>query len=164
MRILSILCGLWFAVMAGFFFAFSVAVMPGLQAVPGSAGMAAMQSLNQFDANPLFGLGFWGGAILAFVSAALALTSRCEGWLALFTGCLLYLIGGVLLTLVGIAPLSDELALLSPQSSYGAGVWLNYLRDWSLLNQLRTVLCLAAAGSALTPLLRMPMSYWRVAG
>ena len=132
--------------------------------VPGSTGMAIMQSLNQFGANPLFGLGFWGGAILALVSAALALTSRCEGWVAPFTGCMLYLIGGVLLSLVVITPLSDELAVLSPQSAHGAGVWLDYLRDWSLFNQMRTVLCMAAAGCALTPLVRMPMSYWRVAG
>lgn len=44
------------------------------------------------------------------------------------------------------------------------GAWPDYLRNWSLLNQMRTVLCLVAAGCALTPLMRMPMSYWRVAG
>lgn len=164
MRILSILCGLWFAVMAGFFLAFSVAVIPGLQAVPSSAGMTAMQSLNQSGADSIFGIGFWGAIALAVTSAALALKSRCEGWQPLFTGCMLYLIGGVLITLIGNIPLSNELAVLSPQSAHGMGAWLDYLRDWSLLNQIRTVLCLAAAGCALTPLVRMPISYWRVAG
>lgn len=164
MRVFSILCGLCFAVMAGFFLAFSVAVLPGLQAVPGSAGMTTMQSLNQFDANPVFAIGFWGTTVLALVSAALALHSRCEGWQPLFTGCMLYLLGGVLVTLIGNTPLSAELALLSPQSARSMGAWLDYLQNWSLLNQMRTVLCLAAAGCALTPLMRMPISYWRVAG
>lgn len=164
MRVLSILCGLFFAVMAGFFLAFSVAVVPSLQAIPGSTGMRTMQSLNQFDANPVFAIGFWGAMILALASAGLALHSRCEGWLQLFTGCVFYLLGGVLITLIGNAPLNDELARMSPQSARGMGVWLDYLRNWSLLNQMRTVLCLAAAGCALTPLMRMPISYWRVTG
>lgn len=164
MRILSILCGLNFAVLAGFFFAFSVAVMPGLQAAPGAAGMVAMQSLNRFEAHPIFAACFWGAIVLAVISAVLALISRCEGWRPLLAGCMLFLLGGMLITLIGNTPLSNELAALSPLSAHGMGAWPDYLRNWSLLNQMRTVLCLVAAGCALTPLMRMPMSYWRVAG
>lgn len=164
MRILSILCGLWFAVMAGFYFAFSIAVMPALQQSPDTAGMTTMQSLNHSSDHPLFVLGFWGAMALAMIGSVLALRSRCEGWVALTAGCVLYLIASVGVTLLGNLPMNNELALLGPESANGLGVWLKYLQDWTLLNQLRTVLCMAAAAFALIPLLHMPMNYWRVAG
>ena len=51
-------CGL----MAGFFFAFSTAVMGGLARRPAAEAMAAMQSINLVVLNPVFRTAFFGTA------------------------------------------------------------------------------------------------------
>ena len=56
-------CGL----MAGLFFAFSVAVMRALGRLPAAHGMAAMQSINVAILNPLFLSVFLGTALLCLV-------------------------------------------------------------------------------------------------
>ncbi|WP_175496394.1 anthrone oxygenase family protein [Paracoccus halophilus] len=148
--------------MAGFFFAFSVAVMPGMQTFSDAEGMTTIRTLSRLADSPVYGLGLWGGLVLAVLAAVLALMSRCEGWQPLFTGCMLYLLGVVVISLVGNMPGNGE--LVTTLASPGRGTWLNDLGNWSLLNQLRTGISLLAAAFVLIPLLRMPMNYWRVAG
>ena len=63
------LCALWTGVMAGFFYAFSVLVMPGLERKESSppAAMAAMQGINNAVQNPLFALFFMGAPLLCLM-------------------------------------------------------------------------------------------------
>src|SRR5215475_3517014 len=61
-------CGL----MAGLFFAFSVAVMQALARLPAAGGIAAMQSINSAILNPLFLAVFLGtaaGCALVIITA-----------------------------------------------------------------------------------------------
>lgn len=119
MRVLSILCGLSFAVTAGYLLAFSLIL---------SLAELPPQTLA------LTGRGFapltWPMRALALLGGATALRARCEGWVPLVIGCGLFLL-------------------------------------WQLLPtglNLGALLCIAAAGFALLPLIHTPSSYWRVAG
>lgn len=112
MRVLSILCGLSFSVMAGYLLALSLG---GLPPQPG------LSPLN------------WAMLALALLGAVLALWSRCEGWAPMLAGC-------------GIFLACQLVAARFAGPNLGA------------------LMCLAAAGFALLPLMHTPSSYWRVAG
>lgn len=118
MRVLSILCGLSFSVMAGYLLACSlIASISGLP----------VQSLAP-GAAPLV----WAALALALFGAVVALHSRCEGWAPMLGGCSIFLLCQLLARFAGL--------------------------------NVSALLCLAAAGLALLPLMRTPSSYWRVAG
>ncbi|MFC3571325.1 hypothetical protein [Paracoccus sp. TOH] len=124
MRVLSILCGLSFAVMAGFFLACSTVV---------ASAQPALRAIDLVMLGRIFGPLSWAALALALLGAGLALRSRCEGWAPLVAGCAIFV------------PCQFGL----PHVAGLAGTAL---------------LCLTAAGLALSPLTRMPISYWRVAG
>ena len=69
----AMLLGLWFAaalgcaLMAGLFFAFSVAVMGALARIDPPEGIRAMQSINRVILNPLFLIIFLGTAALCLL-------------------------------------------------------------------------------------------------
>jgi uncharacterized membrane protein len=71
----ALACGL----MAGLFFAFSVAVMKALARLPSAEGIGAMQSINVAIINPLFLAVFFGTAaacVLVMIASLLRLRSR----------------------------------------------------------------------------------------
>ena len=55
------------ALMAGFFWSFSVVVMDGLRLLPPLEAMHAMQAINAAVRNALFALGFFGTPILCLL-------------------------------------------------------------------------------------------------
>lgn len=115
MRVLSILCGLSFAVMAGYLLALSLGGLPLNRLQPGISPLS------------------WAMLALAALGAVLALRSRCEGWAPMLAGCGLFM--------------ACQL----------------FAARFAGLN-LSALMCLAAAGFALLPLMHTPSSYWRVAG
>ena len=58
-----------FALMTGFFYAFSVAVMPGLDAIDARHSIPAMQSINLLVRNPVFFITFFVTPVAALVVA-----------------------------------------------------------------------------------------------
>jgi uncharacterized membrane protein len=137
-------CGL----MAGLFFAFSVAVMAALARLPPSQGIAAMQSINAVILNPLFRAVFFGTAALC----ALAMLSPLWTWgqpgaLWRLLGGALYLTGGLLVTIARNVPLNQALAAFAPDGPGSADHWRDYVARWTAWNHVRTVACLAAAAS-----------------
>lgn len=151
MRLLSLLCALWFALMSGFFFAFSSTVMPGLALMPDEPGMRAMQAINIAVANPLFAAGFWVALLLAVVSGGAALALRRPGWMFLLGGCLIYVAGAFLTTAGGNVPLNRALEVLSSDSPEGAAAWASYQPDWTFLNHIRMAAAFLAAAVVLVP-------------
>lgn len=136
---------LWAGVMGGFFYAFSVLVMPGLETTSPLVALPAMQSINDAVDNQLFGLGFFGAAFLAAVALVSGILRRdgITSYLAVAGG-LVYLVGAFLVTVVFNVPLNDDLdgySLLDPSR---IGLTEGYLRDWSRWNDVRTVSALAA--------------------
>jgi uncharacterized membrane protein len=91
---------------------------------------------------------FFGTAAVSVVLAIAALT----GWFApgamwLLVGCLLYLVGNIVVTMIFNVPLNNALAAADPVSAAGASVWARYLSVWTAWNHVRTVACLAATAS-----------------
>jgi uncharacterized membrane protein len=134
------------ALIAGLFFAFSVAVMQALARLPSAGGILAMQSINSTMLNPLFLSVFLGTAA---GSALVMITSRAR-WhspssIYLFLGGTLYLVGSLVVTVVCNVPKNDALASVAPADPDSAGLWTNYLGSWTPWNHVRTVASLAAA-------------------
>ena len=135
-------CGL----MAGFFFAFSVAVMKALARLPAREGMAAMNSINVVVINPLFLTVLLGTAVacvLVIISALVRWHNPGAIWL--LVGGALYLVGSFLVTAVFNVPKNNALAAVDPASTDGARVWASYVTSWTAWNHVRTVAALVAA-------------------
>lgn len=145
-RTLRLLSTLWVGVMAGFFFAFSVVVMPGLDVADPAAAMEAMQGINDVVVNPAFALFFFGAPLLCLGSIARALRRRDRlAWLDLVAGAV-YLVGVFGVTVAVSVPLNDELARLDPTVPEQARAMTTYIADWTVWNHVRTVTGLLAFG------------------
>jgi uncharacterized membrane protein len=136
-------CGL----MAGVFFAFSTAVMPGLRRLPPVDGATAMQQLDRAILNPLFGVVFGGTALVCVVLAAGAPFSGRPGAVWIVVGALLYLVGSIGLTMVVNVPMNNRLAAADPASAEGRRIWADYLPRWTAWNHVRGLACTAATAA-----------------
>ena len=134
------------AVMAGFFFAFSVVTMRALERLPPSCGIAAMQSIDIVVLNGWFFAAFFGtaGACVILVIHSLMLWPL-HAALTLLVGSVLYLVGVIGVTMVFNVPLNNELAAVDPESAEGERVWRRYLSVWTAWNHVRTAAPLLAA-------------------
>jgi uncharacterized membrane protein len=137
-------CGL----IAGVFFAFSTFVMPALARLQPDRGIAAMQSINITAINPLFMLALFGTAIAClFIFISALLNWHRSGTIYLSIGSLLYLVGAILVTILGNVPLNNALANVDPNSTKGKILWAKYLTDWTFWNHIRTLTALAASAT-----------------
>ena len=132
-------------VMAGLYFAFSVALMAALSRIGPPSGMAAMQSINVVILNPLFFAAFFGTAAASLALAVAALMNwSAPGAALLLAGGIAYL-ASIVITIVWNVPLNNELAGADPAGAEGLRVWSRYLETWTWWNHVRTIACLAAA-------------------
>jgi uncharacterized membrane protein len=133
-------CGL----AAGFFFAFSVCVMPALRRLAAPEGIAAMQTINVVVINPVFMAALFGTAVacLAAIGIALADWDGSYGPYAVAGGAV-YVLGVIAVTMGANVPRNDALARLEPDA---AGYWARYLVEWTAWNHVRTVAPLIALG------------------
>lgn len=145
-RTLRVLGTLWVGTMAGFFFAFSFVVMPGLDATEPLAAMAAMQAINEAIANAAFALGFFGAAALALALVASGLTRRRRPALVGLLAAVIYLTGVFGVTVTVNVPLNDELATLDATLPANAPAMVEYIREWNARNHVRTAAGLVAFG------------------
>ncbi|WP_349360649.1 anthrone oxygenase family protein [Stappia sp.] len=155
MKMISVASALWFALMAGFFFAFSSTVMPGLSLAPAELGMIAMQEINVAVHNLLFTAGFWVAFALAIAGAVLSVVRRQRGWPLMLLGCLVYLGGVFAVTATGNVPLNRELAPMSASISDNLAYWSQFQTDWTLLNHVRMIAAFLAATIVLSSFLRL---------
>lgn len=140
------------ALSAGFFWAWSFTVMPGLAAAPPEAAIAAMRAMNAGIGGPGFAFVFFGPALFAALGWVLALGAGlpAAAW-ASFVGAALYGLGVIAVTFVVNLRLNAELAAASVAPGAAAGVWRGYARPWITWNHGRTTaatlafLALAAA-------------------
>ncbi|NGY61038.1 DUF1772 domain-containing protein [Lentzea sp. NEAU-D13] len=114
--------------MAGVFFAFSTAVMPGLADLPAEYARGAMRRINVRIQNPLFLLVFSGNVVLCGIEV---FTGRIVGGL-------LYIVGCFVLTMFVNVPMNNRLE--RTDDAY----WPEYLRKWTLWNHVRAVACLGS--------------------
>lgn len=145
-HVVTFVSALGTGLIAGAFFVFSVAVMRGLERVPG--GMAAMQSINVVIMNPMFLGVFMGTAVLCVGLAIMSVVRwQSPGTAWLLAGCLLYLIGSFGVTATFNVPMNDTLMTGDPATAEGQKIWTDYLTNWTFWNHVRTIASLAASAS-----------------
>jgi uncharacterized membrane protein len=125
------------ALIAGFFYAYSVSVMPGLGATEPLAATLAMRGINAVIRTPLFALRFFGALALP-VAAGLLARSRAVAVLAVAGG-LVYGVGGVAVTFTVNVPLNEALAAASPTVASAPDLWRQYSAPWTIWNHVRTL-------------------------
>ncbi len=146
--VLTFVCALGSGLVAGVFFGFSSFVMRALGKLPAPQGIAAMQSINIVVINPVFLGVFAGTAVLcALLGGASLWLWRAPGAIYVVAGCVLYVVGTFMVTMVCNVPLNDQLAAVDPSSAEGARVWAVYLPRWTMWNTVRTIAGLAAAAA-----------------
>ncbi|MGH3775714.1 MAG: DUF1772 domain-containing protein [Pseudonocardiaceae bacterium] len=133
-------------VMAGLFWAFTIAVMPGLHQTDARTFVDAMQQINVAILNPWFYISFFGAPVFTILAAALHLRGYGRAvlpWIA--AAFVLY--GAALVITIGVhVPLNDALvAAGSPdQLTDLAGVRERFEAAWVRWNVVRAVASTAA--------------------
>lgn len=147
LHVLTLLAALGSGLVAGLFFAFSICVMRALGRLPPAQGIAAMQSINVVIINPWFLSVFFGTALgcLLVLIAAIPSWRVVDGDAYRAAGCLLYLLGSIVVTVVFNVPLNNGLARAAPESAEARSRWAAYLRTWTRWNHVRTAASLGAA-------------------
>jgi uncharacterized membrane protein len=155
----------WFGVLFagaifGFFYAWVCSTMWGLDDADPRVAIAAMQAMNGSVRNAVFFPAFFLTPVVLGLAAALAWRERhrASGRL-LLAAALVYLVGGLILTMTVNVPMNDTLAAVAVPSDLEAArtIWRDYSGRWQLFNQLRTVasgVSLGLAGAALMRLHR----------
>jgi uncharacterized membrane protein len=130
------------ALMAGFFFAYSVSVMRGLDATDPLAATLAMRNINALIRTPLFFFAFFGALGLPLLAALVA--PRRSVMLLALGGALAYGLGAFLVTVTVNVPMNDVLAAATPTADNATLLWRGYSPRWTLWNHVRTVTSVVA--------------------
>jgi uncharacterized membrane protein len=130
------------ALIAGFFYAYSVSVMPGLSATDPLVATHAMRGINAVIRTPLFAFSFFGALAFPLVTA-LVVQRRAARVLALSSG-LVYGLGGVGVTFAVNIPLNEALAAAAPTAANAADLWNQYTATWTMWNHVRTLASIIA--------------------
>jgi uncharacterized membrane protein len=151
-ELLTLVCALGCALVAGVLFIFSVCITRALGSLPPPQGIRAMQAINVTILTPWFLGAFAGTAVLCIALVVLTI-ARGDGAFAAgtLTGSALYLIGVVMVTRVFHIPRNDALAAVAPDTDEAARFWVDYLATWTFWNHVRTLAALAAAVAFLAP-------------
>jgi uncharacterized membrane protein len=143
------------ALMAGLYFAFTTAVMPGLARTDDRSYLAAMQQINASILNPRFLAAFLGALVVPVVAVLMHLGDDGRERLPwIIAGALLY---GVTLVITGTfnVPLNNRLAAAATVTDQSAAtVRAMFHGRWTRFNMARMLLCLAAVSSLAVALSR----------
>lgn len=142
-----VLAGTLTALIAGLFYAFSVAVNGALHRLRDSEYVAAMQSINVVIVRPVFLLTFFGPVLLLPLSAYLQSASSPSRVVLLAVASVLYIAGTIGVTMAGNVPLNNRLARLDMgRSSDGeiAEFRTHFEGPWNRLHSVRTSASIAA--------------------
>ncbi|MFB9149719.1 anthrone oxygenase family protein [Roseovarius ramblicola] len=136
------------ALVAGVFLAFSDFVMRALGLARGLAGVEAMQAINREVYGSAFLVALLGLAPVA-VALGLYAVMRAEGSAApwFIAGAALYVIGTVLVTMLGNVPMNKRLDAMATDAPETLVYWRQYARRWTRFNHLRTLASGLAAGA-----------------
>ena len=132
-----LLCGAIF----GFFYAWVCSTMWGLDQADPRVAIAAMQAMNASVRNIVFFPAFFLTPVAMLTTAALAWLAGGRRSAGLFAGAaVVYLIGGLALTLTINVPLNEALALQPDGLNFAEAsrIWAEYSQPWQFWNQVRT--------------------------
>ncbi len=125
----------------GFFFAWVCSTLWGLDQLPPNVAIEAMQAMNASVRNAVFAPAFFATPIVAVIAGGLCagIGARRAAFLFVLGG-LVYLGGGLILTVSVNVPMNEALALVSlplPVETAQA-IWSDYSAAWQVWNQIRT--------------------------
>ena len=149
---------LFAAAIFGFFYAWVCSTMWGLDDADPRVAIGAMQAMNASVRNAVFFPAFFLTPIVVAVAGAqLRRVGRTTSANRFFAAAGLYLVGGLLLTMIINVPMNEELAQVAIPASLedAATIWQDYSGRWQLANIARTaasVASLALIGTGLTSL------------
>ncbi|MEL7281812.1 MAG: anthrone oxygenase family protein [Pseudomonadota bacterium] len=134
------------ALVAGVFLAFSDFIMRSLERASPAAGIEAMQQINREVLSSVFVVWLMGLTPVCLGLAAYAwvyVDGQAQTWF--IAGSLTYVVGTVLVTVLGNVPMNNRLDALRPISEETKAYWDIYATFWTAWNHVRTVA--AAAGA-----------------
>jgi uncharacterized membrane protein len=131
--------------MAGIYFTFSVFIMKSFSQLPEKQGADAMNKINDVIVNTLFLPVFFLSTLWYAGLIVWSLTDWKEGESVLIiVAALIYIVGMFLITAFGNVPMNNQLKNVSDDEDQLVRYWRIYLRQWTRLNHVRTVSCMAA--------------------
>lgn len=135
---LALIATLLSAAIFGFFYAWVCSTMWGLDAAAPKTAIAAMQAMNASVRNAVFAPAFFATGPALLLTALLARQTGAGLWFA--AAGLVYLAGGMALTIAVNVPMNEALAALDMPAdpAEAAQVWADYSGPWQLWNQIRT--------------------------
>lgn len=124
----------------GFFYAWVCSTMWGLDAADPRVAIEAMQAMNASVRNFVFFPAFFLTPVVVLTAALLSWRERRATAAALLLSSgLLYLVGGLGLTLAVNVPMNDALAQVQVTTAEESRqVWSDYSSRWQVFNQIRT--------------------------
>jgi uncharacterized membrane protein len=132
---------------AGAFLAFSVMVMPTLQAVSAEVATQTMRELNRRAPRPVFMLTFLGAPLIAVILVvAMAVAGVLTFWVAAATA---LTVAAFVVSAVGNIPLNDRLQRVDIE-------WDRFSSGWNQANHARLVLSCLGGLVAIAGLLAQP--------
>ncbi len=132
----------------GFFYAWVCSTMWGLDASDPRIAIAAMQAMNASVRNAVFFPAFFlTPVVLAIAALAAHVAMRRTAAFAFGAAAVIYLLGGLVLTMLVNVPMNEALAEIAMPTSLeeARAVWDAYSPRWQIFNTARTV----ASGAAL---------------
>jgi uncharacterized membrane protein len=125
---------------AGLFFAYSVSVMIGLDAIKPDQAIAAMRGINEKIQNPVFLPAFLLTPVVAVITGVLLLVlgQRAAG-IVFFLSAAAYVLGALVPSFAVNIPMNDALDTARVPAAEAARVWSDYSSRWTLWNHVRTV-------------------------
>lgn len=129
------------AAIFGFFYAWVCSTMWGLDAADPRVAIAAMQAMNASVRNIVFFPAFFLTPLAMAITAALLARRQRGPAIAFAVGALIYLLGGLILTITINVPMNEALALTAIPDDAGAAtdIWRAYSERWQFWNQTRTL-------------------------
>lgn len=143
---------LLFGLIGGFFYAYSVSVMLGLDTLPEVEAIHAMQKLNQGTRNGVFLFTFLFTPIVTLGCAALLyMRGKQTAGLVLLAAAAVYFGGSFLPTVNINVPMNHALEALDPYAlaqDEAGRVWSEYSAGWYFWNTTRAIMATIALGLA----------------
>lgn len=127
--------------LAGLFFSFSVAVIPGLTRLPDATYLQSFQQINTAILNPVFLLCFMAPVILLPIATWLQY-KQGGPWLWMLAAALVYIIAVFGVTAAGNVPLNETLAktdLTGASAAALSGYRAAFEPAWNKFHSIRTV-------------------------
>lgn len=140
---------------AGFFYAWSVSVIPGTGKIPDLTYLETMQSINRAILNPAFFLVFFGTLILLGIASIYEFHAGKLVFGLMLGSAITYLIGTIGVTAMGNVPLNNELDVLElaqMRLEQIAEFREYYEARWNRLHGIRTVFAVVSFSAAVLAL------------